>query len=454
MIGHGHFVIRDIGPEGREAFVAKGHLARHFFPHRIVRLPKGGPDGLKLARRMCRSDIAPSQLLELVLYARSPALEEFPPQVFFDDDIVWHQQQFGLPGHVATASVIDDGADLYVPTLVSDLVQRIGRRRDLKTRIEKRFKGWAHLLMNAVLDLALERGAQRVFVACPELAHANTDRNRVVQRPLFDRIYEGTLRVPFRPVRRGAWSMLDVGAHAETVVRPQATRIPLPQEPQICVCHDIERGWGHLHDPALAGRMDADAPAHLERMLAIEAAAGVRATYCILGFLVPALAETIRAAGHAVAFHSFDHAEVGDPSAEMQLGQCREVDYRIKGYRPARSRLTPELTDANLSFHNFEWLGSSQYSLGTDRANLANGVVRLPILFDDIELHRGADYGQWRAGAVAALAHHDTAVFSLHDCYAATWLAGYQDLLSHVAELGRLRTLDEVAADVLLARSL
>ena len=40
------------------------------------------------------------------------------------------------------------------------------------------------------------------------------------------------------------------------------------------------------------------------------------------------------------------------------------IDYRIKGYRPAQSRITAELTDANLAFHNFEWLASSRYSLG------------------------------------------------------------------------------------------
>jgi elongation factor Ts len=61
--------------------VARGHLARHFFPHRVVRLPKGGPDGLKLARRMCGSDAEPADLWELVLYALPPARDEFPADV-------------------------------------------------------------------------------------------------------------------------------------------------------------------------------------------------------------------------------------------------------------------------------------------------------------------------------------------------------------------------------------
>lgn len=434
--------------------MAKGHLARNFFPHHVVRLAKGGPDGLKLARRMCRPDVSPSQLLELVLYAQAPALEEFPPEVFFDDELIWHQQHFGLPGHVATASVVAEGPDLYVTTLVSDLVQRIGRRRELKTRIEKRFKGWAYLLLNAVLDLALDRGAERVFVAGPDLAQRHTDPDRVVLRALFDRVYGQTLRPPFRPVRRGTWSMLDVRAHAGLVVRPEVTTIRLPCEPQICVSHDIERGWGHLDDPPMAGRMDSEAPHHLDTMLEIEAAVGVRATYCVLGFLVPVLSARIRAEGHCIAFHTFDHAGLGEPGVDAQLGRCREVDYRLKGYRPAQSRLTAELSGSNLAFHNFEWLASSQHSLGTQETALADGVVRIPILLDDFALHGGAGYDGWRDAALAMLAGRRTAVLSLHDCYGSRWLPGYRDLLDRLAELGTFRTLDEVAAGVLLDHSM
>ena len=46
-----------------------------------------------------------------------------------------------------------------------------------------------------------------------------------------------------------------------------------------------------------------------------------------------------------------------------QLPRCREVDYRIKGYRPPRSQITPELSDRNLLFHNFEWLASMMAEL-------------------------------------------------------------------------------------------
>src|SRR4051794_24479195 len=358
---------------------------------------------------MCTPDAAPDELWELVLYALPPALDEFPAELFSDDELVWHQQQFGLDGHVATAAVFERGPDLYVMNLVSDVVQRIGRRREHKTRIENRFNGWARLLVNASLDLALDRGSERMLVATSDWALAHTDPNRSVQRGLFDRVYDGSVTAPFVAQPSGPWWVLGVRDNTATVLRPQTGELPLIDEPAIYVCHDIERGWGHLDDdPAFAAQAAADAPGHLQRMLDLEAAAGVRATYSVVGFLVPELAPQISAGGHSLAFHSFDHAVGDEPGADDQLGRCRDVDYRLKGYRPAQSVLTAELTDANLAWHNFEWLASSQHSLGTDRPELRNGVMRLPILFDDFALHRGVDYAVWAREGVEVLARSNT----------------------------------------------
>jgi hypothetical protein len=400
---------------------------------------------------MCGGDAGPADLWELVLYALPPARDEFPADVYNDSDVVWHQQQFGLPGHVATAALVRRGADLLVLNLVSDLVQRIGRRRELKTRIENRFDGWARLLVHAALDFALDMGATRVLVASADWALAHTDPARTVQRPLFDRVYDRSHGPPFRAVREEQWWVLDVAANADVLVRPSPGLLPLSDEPQICVCHDIERGWGHVDDdPGFAAAIDAEAPAHLARMLDVEFDLGVRATYCVVGFLIDEVAGDLRSAGHCVAFHSFDHAGPGEPGAEDQLRQCRQVDYRIKGYRPARSRMTAELSDANLALHNFEWLASSRHSLGLEHPDLADAVVHIPILFDDFALHNHAPYGDWEAAALRTIARPTTAAFSLHDCYGQHWLPDYPSFLRRVSERGRFRTLDEVAADVLL----
>lgn len=93
-------LFREFGEERRHEFLAQGYNQKHpFFPHRVYHLPKAGPDQLKLARRMCGVR-DPNKLWEVVVYATSPATDEFPEELFFDDDLIWHQQQFGNTGHV------------------------------------------------------------------------------------------------------------------------------------------------------------------------------------------------------------------------------------------------------------------------------------------------------------------------------------------------------------------
>ena len=131
-------------------------------------------------------------------------------------------------------------------------------------------------------------------------------------------------------------------------------------------------------------------------MLAVEASAGVRVTYNVVGQILPEVREQIESGGHALAFHSFDHRRDGD-----QLRRCREVDYRLKGYRLPRSEPTPETTDEQLAFHNFEWLASSAHSLGLESPQLQNRVVRLPVALDDFPLYTG-ELGLRRVGGAPA----------------------------------------------------
>jgi hypothetical protein len=473
----GHATFREIGPERRDEFVRSGHKERQFFPHRLYYLPKCGPDGYKLASWMCGAQ-DPASIWELVLYGAEPLVEEFPRELFFDDDVVWHQQQFGRPGQVATANLVLDGPRLYSMVHISDLVQRISRRREHKTRIENRFAGWNHMLLNGILNFALELGATRVHTPTAELATRNTDPARTVQPELFERVYDRNVAQLFPARREDGWWVIDVRQVRELVVVPETKREPLPDGRTICVCHDIERGLGHVDvDPGFAAAADERAPRNLEAMLAVERELGCTATYNVVGLLLEEVRGGIEAAGHCVAFHGYDHhvrrprpvadrfyalldrwrgapAATAEEGESRQLNKCRELDYRIKGYRAPQSLITPELSDDNLCFHNFEWLAVSDWFLGTSTPYMTGGIVKLPILIDDFDLHRGKlRYEEWEDLVVETLAADEFGAVSLHDCYGDLWLPRYPRLLERIRGLGRLRTMDEAAAEITLSKA-
>jgi hypothetical protein len=185
-------------------------------------------------------------------------------------------------------------------------------------------------------------------------------------------------------------------------------------------------------------------------MLDAERAAGVVATYDLVGTLFGEERARIEAGGHALAFHSYDHV-VDEQGGGDQLRRCREVDYRIKGYRPPRSLATEDTATENLLFHNFEWLATSRYTLRCELPRMRRRLVEIPIAFDDFELHQpGWTWEAWERRAFDEIARRPFVAFGLHDCYAKHWLPHYPRFLARLQALGTLRTLDEVAAAVTL----
>jgi hypothetical protein len=450
---------REITPSRQPEFVARGWKPSLFFPHRYCCLPKCGPDGYKLAMRMC-GPVDPDAAWEIVLYAVSPQLDEFPAELFFDDDLVWHRQQFGLPGQIATANLVLEGSRLHTNAHVADVVQRIGSRREHKTRIEKLFKGWARMLLNAIMSFAQERGVRTVFTPGANFARQHTDPRRNPGAPLFERVYDRSVLALYRAAREGDWWAIDVDANRDRIVVPELRQTPARRDRTICICHDIERGLGHRDvEPAFAAVAEGTARRSLDAMLAAEADAGVKATYSVVGCLLAEERARIEPRGHALAFHSYDHA-VAPPGGRDQLHLCRAVDYRVKGYRPPQSLLTPETGDEALLFHNFEWLASSRYSLGLAQPVLHRHLtepvmhrrlVKLPIAFDDFALHgEGMPYDVWERRALEEIERSPFVAFGLHDCYAPAWLPHYPRFLDRVRALGTPRTLDDVAAEVTL----
>lgn len=463
---------REISPERAGEFRHRGYKQRYFFPHRLYYLPKAGPDAFQLARQMCGPS-HPDQLWEIVLYANTPLIDEFPRDLFFDDDLIWHQQQFGRIGQVAVANLVVDGSRLYSTLRISDLVQRISRRRAHKTRVENRFKGWNHMLLNAILSFAEEHQVSQVMLASSELVMRNTDPRRRAHlgTELFERIYDRAVCELFTTSRRAGWWVVDLAENAGRIVRPARAEESRTAKKTICLCHDIERGWGHIDaDPAFARSAHAASPQYLEEMLAIEQAADVKATYHVLGILFNDVRARIDGAGHCLAFHSYDHqtkapAAVPDTTRKAldilrrrgdldQLVQCRHVDYRVKGYRPAQSRVTSDLSDHNLCLHNFEWIASAAGSLRVAVPKMENRIVKIPILFDDFDLYVGnLPYEVWQRRAIDRISHNRFVAFGLHDCYAGLWLPHYRDFLETLKGLGTLRVLDAVATDVILAQA-
>lgn len=438
---------RDVPERFRETFLRAGYASSHFFPHQVRCLPKCGPDGYKLAQAMVDTP-GPEQLWQLVLHATRPAIDEFPGELFFDPDLLWHQQHFNRVGQVASVTLAARGAILFTMAHQSDLVQRISRLRTYKTRVEKVFKGWHHLLLNAIAGVAAEHGFREVRVPTFRFAMEHTDRQRAVRPELFERVYDRAVQHHFGATQVDRWWSIPLAENRASIVTPERRAETCELGKTVCVCHDIERGMGHREvDPAFGRQADADAAISLDRMLAIEKRAGIRATYCVVGCFLSEVRGRIEGEGHALAFHSYDH-----DTGREQLAACRRVDYRIKGYRPPRSILTPELRGPHLCWHNFEWLASSASSLGFAAPRLDDRLVKIPILLDDFEMHRsGWSFEEWRRRAIQAIRQHDFVALSLHDCYAAHWLPQYDGFLDEIKAMARLRTLDEVAADLYIA---
>jgi hypothetical protein len=468
---------RVMSPDRKSEFFYKGYKLRYFFPHNIYYLPKCGPDGLKMSRRMSGvSD--PNKSWEIILYAYSPLVDEFPEELFFDNDLIWHQQQFGKIGQIATANLVFDGEKLFGMNYISDLVQRISRRRDYKTRIENRFKGWPYMLLNSIVNFAVENNIKKIYSPTADLAIENTDSLRNVQKELFERVYDRAVRKHFEIMKKGKWWEIDVAKNREKLVIPEKRQEILVNGKTICLCHDIERGVGHEGiDASLVDLANKMAPQSLDEMLTIEKELNVKATYNVLGCFFDEVKSKIKADGHCLAFHSYDHkiynvrayqrvydkivdiirrniTKKPDRKFRGQLVKCRQVDYRIKGYRPPRSRITPELSDMSLCYRNFEWLASSKNSLGIKRPQMENRIVKIPILFDDFKMYKlGVKYEEWEKEAIDTIRENDFVAFCLHDCYATFWLPHYRGFLKKIRGLGTFKTLNEVADEVIFSNS-
>lgn len=431
-----------------EHFQKIGYRSRYFFPHNTYYLPRCGPDGYYLADKMLGA-VKPDQLWEIILYVGEPVVSEFPRSLYFDDDIVWHQQQLGKNGQIATANLIQVGDSIYANDYLSDLVQRISRCQEYRSRVGNRFKGWHYLLINSIMAFAVENGQETVYSPTADFAIKHTDPARTVKRELFDRVYDNPIEKFFRAKKKGNWWKLDVAENLDIIILGQGINEIIPLKKTICVYHDIERGLGHNGiDNDLVNFANQKGPGYLKEMLAIENSLNIKTTYNVVGNFLNEVREDIESGGHCLAFHSFDHG------SGRQLGKCRGVDYRLKGYRVPQSKLTRELSDNNLCLHNFEWLGCWMPADNLKVPYLENRIVKIPMQYDDWRMYsENIPYEEWEQQILAAISENDFVAIGLHDCYAQYWLPHYKRFLNKIKEMGHLKTINEVANEVFLANA-
>ena len=449
LMSSGKKLFRQISAERKSEFIKKGFKERHFFPHRTYYLFKPGPDGYKIASWIFEN-VNPSQMMEAVIYAMSPVIDEFPDDLFFDNELVWHQQQFGKKGQIATATLLIDGKNLYTLIHLSDVYQRISRKREYKTRIENRFKGWSVLLINSILNFALENHLENVFTPTSGLALRHTDKKRNPKKEIFERIYDVSVSRYYITERINDWWKINLSENRQKIVIPEMKNELINGEKTICLAHDIEAGFGHIgYDSEVVEFANRNHKSYLKQMLQIEKEFKIPATYNVLGSMLTEVRERIDSVGQCISFHSYNHK-----IEEEQLARCRNVDYRIKGYRPPQSKIAPELTIENLSYHNFEWLASSVHSIKTNLPKLEKGIVNIPIMFDDYSMYKDKiSYEEWESKAIETIEENDFVAFCLHDCYGNFWLPHYKNFLSKIQNKGKFKTFNQVADEMFLANA-
>jgi hypothetical protein len=504
---------RMIHENRKEEFFNKGYKKRYFFPHKIYYIPRCGVDGFESANIMWNIR-DPNRLWEIVLYAVGCSIDEFPRDLFFDENVIWHQRHLGKTGQIASANLILDHKKVYTLEHISDLVQRIYLRKEYRTRVESWFKHWHHMLLNSILNFAVERRLQYIYSPTADLVVYNYV-NRKVNRKLFDRIYDRDVTMHFKVDQKDGWWVINVDNNRHKLVVPEQKKEILKNNRKtICLFHDIERGLGHVGtDPELAKVASNNAADSLDKMLTVEKEMNVKATYNVVGIFFDEVRAKIEQNGHCIAFHSYNHQIshqlvtdyigeadrlvpisrvygkvlnevnivrrrlslppiINQPIPKVyrnvanslrrklrlsplinQLAECRNVDYRIKGYRPSQTRISQELSDTDLCYYNFEWLAINEH---TSRAKptLQNRIVKIPTYCDDYQLYKhNMPYNIWERKIVEEIKQSDFVAFGLHDCYAHYWLSSFPDLLKKISALGQFKTFDEVTNQVLLANA-
>jgi len=422
---------------------------KYFFQHEVEFIEKQYSDMFLIMglRGFSKKELFKGKFLQINIYSKE--IEGLPDNLFFDKKIIWHQQHFGKKGLIASAGLyLPNQEDIFIEVMQSDLLQQLFRtqkfRKLYRTKLEDKYKYWYKILFNAVLDFAIGNGFLKVY--CPTSEQLSNNTKMKVDNSFFTKVYDYSKRnfnSSKKKIKKAEYWKIDLKKNLDKIVRLKPLLREIKKSKKIvCIYHDIEEDV----DTQISKEKCKE---YLQKMLEIEKKQGISVTYNLLGSLFNEKEKIIQSYGnHSISFHSYDH-NLKDLN---QLKKVREVNLQVRGYRPPQSKLTRELNDYNLSYHNFEWLMSSASSLNTTEPKLENGIVKIPLFIDDFPLHKmEISYERWENNLLETIKNNDFVAFGTHDCYGYHWIGKYNELINKLKARGcEFRTCDEISNYIFL----
>ncbi|MFT5112268.1 MAG: hypothetical protein ACI8P9_001592 [Parasphingorhabdus sp.] len=420
-----------------------------YFDHTVLFLDKSYPDTHLIFddARMIQNGQNVGAFIQVNIYASDT--EWLPEAIWSDLELNWHRQQMSERGLVASAGMFLPNASTVVISLIqSDLLQQLFRHpqyASYETRIKNRYRAWYKMLFNAIMSYAIDNHIDIVYSPTSETVAKRT--LKPINLDIFHRFYDYPPRhYTCNRSRLNDQTYWSIKPHENrqfvACLKPGQHYLKMPKT--FCLMHDIE------------GNVDTDIPLeqclnHLRKIVAVERELGIPATFNLLGKYFKQFMEILQShEGADFGFHSYDHCLEN----LSQLNQVRNINLKLKGYRPPQSVLTEELTDYNLSYQNFDWLASSASSLGFHSCRIENGIVKIPIMTDDYPLHTGElSFEDWSDDILKRVSESDFCAISLHDCYAEHWLQKIKSLLEEIGKTHEFATCSNVAAKLFISSS-
>ena len=434
-----------------DEFLRKGFKERDYFDHEVIATQKFYPYTTYNLMLRGYNEHFINSILPIQINIYAPALASIGDDILWDGQVNWHRQQMEKPGLVAAAGLcIDHSETAMVSIIQSDINQQVYKfanyKSKYKTRLRSWFGKWNLITYNAILDFALSAGIKTVLFPTTDSVFRHVKAN--VLRDIYDTIYDSVANTYLcrkTTIKGHDYWKVNVAENQSKIAILEDERVKQSHSKVVCILHDTEENV----DTDIDIRSCEDA---LESMLEIEHEANISTTYNVLGTLYNKKNQLITKNNqHAIGFHSFNHV-IGE---EGQIEAVREVDLQVKGYRPPQSRLTAELNNFNLQYHNFEWLCSSSSSLGISDITLEHGIVKIPVDTDDWLIQSGQmSYENWKDLLLKKIEDNAFFSFGLHDCYSKHWLQNYPELIRSIKSIGvSFQSCDQVAAHAFLLSS-